>query len=78
MTLRRSERPGLRDGKLAAEPVPASPEREAEPRGAPGPAGPGSLELFFASVCQSARRLPAPAQALLKRQVSVAPPLDGS
>ncbi|XP_026321503.1 uncharacterized protein LOC113231409 isoform X2 [Hyposmocoma kahamanoa] len=79
---RRSERPVLRDGvKLDAEPEPATPEHEPEggpdearPRGAGGAGGaegaaPGSLELFFASVCQSARRLPAHAQANLKRQV---------
>lgn len=66
----------LREGvKLDAEPEPATPEHD-EPETEPearvrGPEGAalGSLELFFASVCQSARRLPAHVQANLKRQV---------
>lgn len=61
----------LRDGvKLDVEPAPASPERD-EPEAEAGPRGAASLDLFFASVCQSARRLPAHAQANLKRQVLV-------
>lgn len=83
LLIRRSERPVLRDGiKLDVGPAPASPEHdepeaepdEARPRGPGGTtAAPGSLELFFASVCQSARRLPAHAQATLKRQVYIVP-----
>ncbi|XP_049876243.1 uncharacterized protein LOC126373931 isoform X2 [Pectinophora gossypiella] len=37
--------------------------------GAVGGAAPDALELFFASVCASARRLPRPLQRALKRQV---------
>lgn len=75
--INRSERPVLRDGvKLDDEPEPVTSEHdepgadagESRAKGAEG-ATLSSLELFFASVCQSARRLPARAQAGLKRQV---------
>ncbi|CAG4944686.1 unnamed protein product [Parnassius apollo] len=68
MTIRRHQRPTKEDIKIDETEVQSEPEQECEVWD-PGSSDQDSLELFFASVCQSTRRLPKKFQNQVKRQV---------